>query len=93
MDGSSRDARPKVAASSWKGSHDEHLEVAWSLDLGEFLMNRDFWAKPIQSDRNSSGYGHTQIEKKLPHGSGFMIAFAISGVMWIGIAAVYLCVS
>jgi len=25
------------------------------------MSNRDFWSKPIQSDRLSHGYGHTQL--------------------------------
>ena len=50
--------------------------------------NRDWWAKPIQSDRNSSEYGHHKLgepEKRAPHGTGLGLGLMAIAVIYLAI--------
>lgn len=50
--------------------------------------NRDWWAKPIQSDRNSSDYGHHKLgqpEKRAQYGTGLGIAMMVATVFYLAI--------
>lgn len=47
--------------------------------------NRDYWSKPIQSDRNAPNYGHTMLspERAAPSRWGWLVVLLAGSLLVI----------